>query len=177
MKKVSAFLLTLVQLFIQSQGYTYCSYTYYNYGTRRTTYYRCSSSEYCCGTGKCCTMVYARWYLWFVLVTIFIAFFLIWWYYRYRYRPRQTIVTTSAGRVPVVQATSTVTYPNTTATYPTNGYPVAYQGQPVYMYPSGAVQYQAYGPPKVPPQAFAPPPSYESATSQPGGVNPPPPPR
>ncbi|KAK3746977.1 hypothetical protein QZH41_002529 [Actinostola sp. cb2023] len=68
----------------------------------------------------------------FVLVSIFLIFFLIWWYYRYRYRPRQGVVT--SGPVPVVStATSVVSYPNTSggypqpAAYPAGGYPGGYQ--------------------------------------------------
>ena len=76
--------------------------------------------------------------------------FIFWWYYRYRYRPRHIVASTSPG---------VITAGNVNAPYP-----VYSQSGPVTFMPGGSTaHYKAYPPP--PSYAFhAPPPAYTSST-------------
>jgi len=80
--------------------------------------------------------------------------FIFWWYYRYRYRPRQVIIaSTSPGVVTAGNVTSVNAAP----------YPVYSQSGPVAIMPGGStVHHTAYPPPSY---AFhAPPPAYTSTS-------------
>lgn len=110
--------------------------------------------------------------------------FIIWWYYRYRYRPRNAVIVARQAQ-PVVAATTVTTHQTTAAGQPAQPYPYPGYG----MYPGGnAAPFQPYnkqgGPPQgyPPPQAqgyppfqgYAPPPSYSAATGGSGPAYPPP---
>ncbi|XP_032218906.2 vesicular, overexpressed in cancer, prosurvival protein 1 [Nematostella vectensis] len=135
MSKWSALAIAIAQFLSACQAYTYCTYTYYdaNYSLRRSSY-TCANNEYCCGTRSCCTVVYARWYLWFVLSSFFLVIFIIWWYYRYRYAPRRRLLLTTAP----ASITTTVTHPYPGGPYP--GPPAGWQPPPAYSaHPGGPI--------------------------------------
>ena len=81
--------------------------------------------------------------------------FILWWYYRYRYRPRQVIVSSASPGV--------ITAGNVNVTRVNAPYPVYPQVGPVTVMPGGStVHYAAHPPPSY---AFhARPPAYTSTS-------------
>ncbi|XP_022787308.1 WW domain-binding protein 1-like isoform X1 [Stylophora pistillata] len=156
----SAFVcLIFLAVLIECYGRKRCSYRRHRNGRYTTTYYRCASSEYCCATQSCCTYVYAKWYIWTVIVITFVIAFMLWWYYRYRYRRAHQVV---VAQVPHTQAMQYTTVTGNVIRVPA-GYTVyTPPGQATVI--SGGANFQH---PAYPPQVYAhqdPPPPYTSTT-------------
>lgn len=87
----------------------------------------------------------------------FVISFIIWWYYRYRYRRAHQVVVAQVRPSPAVHTTVTESVMRVPAAYPV--YPPP--GQATFIPGTGNTQYTAY-----PPQVYAyqdPPPPYTSA--------------
>ncbi|XP_074622745.1 uncharacterized protein LOC141881010 [Acropora palmata] len=141
-------------LLSESCGDKVCTYKYFDSWKNKyvISTYRCLSNQYCCGNHSCCVYVYSRWYLWFIIVLVSFGAFLVWWYYRYRYRPRHCNVTPVHNNVVQMTRTGPAVITNCNMS-------VVNAPQPVYPMMTTttgtSIQYSAFPQPSYPPPPYS----------------------
>ncbi|XP_800378.2 vesicular, overexpressed in cancer, prosurvival protein 1 [Strongylocentrotus purpuratus] len=131
----TAIIISLLGILIDVQSVDAISCSYYNYGYGYTTYYRCLSSQYCCGTSSCCYRssssgsVYSLWYFWFCIILFFTLCSGASGAY---YRKRQRTIMIRTHPAPTVQPSGQTMMVSTTASSGYSGYP---QPPPGYAQP------------------------------------------